>query len=142
MTPKLVPRLGACSFSCRACGQICPTGAIVELPLEEKQRTVIGLASVNRDRCLPWAYDTPCIVCEEVCPVADKAVHLEEIEVIGQDGQPVWIQQPRVVESLCIGCGICEHQCPVEGEAAIRVFARSSTAVSMLLGTGYGGTGQ
>jgi NAD-dependent dihydropyrimidine dehydrogenase PreA subunit len=22
----------------------------------------------------------------------------------------------------CIGCGICEYKCPVNGEAAIRVF--------------------
>jgi MauM/NapG family ferredoxin protein len=123
LTPQLVPRLGYCNFGCNACGQVCPTGAIPPLPLEEKQRTPIGLARVDRDRCLPWAYDIPCIVCEESCPVADKAIKLEEVEIADAQGQPVLLQRPRVVRELCIGCGICEHQCPMGGEAAIRVFA-------------------
>jgi translation initiation factor RLI1 len=93
--------------------------------LAEKQQTVIGLASVDRHRCLPWAYDTPCIICEEACPVADKAIDLEEVEIQGSDGEPFWIQRPRVVEHLCIGCGICEHQCPVDGLAAIRVYPKA-----------------
>ena len=28
----------------------------------------------------------------------------------------------RVLRERCIGCGICEYKCPVNGEAAIRVF--------------------
>jgi polyferredoxin len=127
-TPHLAPRLGACSFSCNACGQVCPTGAIPELGLEEKQQTVIGLASIDQDRCLPWAYDTPCIVCEEVCPVADKAISLEEVEVVDARGTTSLLQRPRVIKELCIGCGICEYQCPMGGESAIRVYA--PTAVS------------
>ncbi len=121
-TPRLVPRLGYCSFPCNTCGQVCPTGAIPELALEGKQQTVLGLARIDIGRCLPWAYDTPCVVCEEACPVADKAIRLEEAVV--QDGQQeVLLQRPRVVRELCIGCGICEYQCPLGGEAAIRVFA-------------------
>jgi ferredoxin len=27
------------------------------------------------------------------------------------------------VAERCIGCGICEYICPVEGESAIRVYA-------------------
>jgi MauM/NapG family ferredoxin protein len=121
-TPRLVPRLGYCSFPCNVCGQVCPTGAIPELALEEKQHTVLGLARIDQNRCLPWAYDTPCVVCEEACPIADKAIRLEEVEVVvGED--VVVLQLPRVLRELCIGCGICEYQCPLGGEAAIRVFA-------------------
>jgi ferredoxin len=29
--------------------------------------------------------------------------------------------------SLCIGCGICEHECPVKDHAAIRVTAIGET---------------
>jgi MauM/NapG family ferredoxin protein len=123
MTPRLVPRLGYCSYSCNACGQVCPTGAIPELALEDKQHTPIGLARIDRDRCLPWAYNIPCIVCEEVCPVADKAIWLEEVEAVNAQGETVLLQRPRVIKELCNGCGICEYQCPMGGESAVRVYA-------------------
>lgn len=123
MTPRLVPRLGYCNFGCNACGQVCPTGAIPPLALEEKQKTVIGLARIDRDRCLPWAYEIPCIVCEEMCPVADKAVQLEELEVVNAQGDAVLLQRPHIVKELCTGCGTCEYQCPMGGEGAVRVYA-------------------
>jgi ferredoxin len=122
LTPRLVSRLGYCSFGCNACGQVCPTGAIPELALEEKQHTPIGLASINRDRCLPWAYNIPCIVCEEVCPVESKAIKVEEAEAVNAQGETVVLQRPRVVQDLCNGCGICEFKCPMGGQAAIRVY--------------------
>jgi formate hydrogenlyase subunit 6/NADH:ubiquinone oxidoreductase subunit I len=115
--------MGYCGFGCNACGQVCPTAAIPPLTLEEKQKTVIGLARIDTGRCLPWAYNIPCIVCEEVCPVADKAILLEEVTVLDGEGQPVMLQRPRVLLDLCIGCGICEYQCPMGGDAAIRIYA-------------------
>ena len=134
MTPRLEPRLGYCSFSCNACGQVCPSGAIPDLALEEKQHTPIGLARIDRDRCLPWAYNIPCIVCEEMCPVADKAIWLEEVEVVNTQGEQIVLQRPRVIKELCIGCGICEYHCPMGGESAIRVYA--PTEVGGYLGGG------
>ena len=121
-TPRLVPRLGYCDYGCNACGQVCPSGAIAPLELEAKRAAVIGLAAVDRNRCLPWAYDVPCIVCEEMCPVPDKAIELEEVTVTGEDGIPIVLQRPHVRQALCIGCGICEYQCPMGGQAAIRVY--------------------
>ena len=47
-TPRLVPRLGYCEFSCSLCGQVCPTGAIPHLPLPLKKTTVLGVAAINR----------------------------------------------------------------------------------------------
>jgi polyferredoxin len=128
LTPRLVPRLGYCSFSCNACGQVCPTGAVPDLPLEEKQQTIIGLASIDQNRCLPWAYNIPCIVCEEACPVADKAIWLEEVGAVNAQGETVLLQRPQVIQELCTGCGICEYQCPVGGESAIRVCAPTEVA--------------
>jgi MauM/NapG family ferredoxin protein len=118
-TPHLVPRLGYCDYGCNACGQVCPSQAIPHLALADKRQAVMGLAAVDRNRCLPWAYNTPCIVCEEMCPVPDKAVKLER-EQVGE----IELQKPYVVADLCIGCGICEQHCPLAGEAAIRVYGR------------------
>jgi Pyruvate/2-oxoacid:ferredoxin oxidoreductase delta subunit len=39
----------------------------------------------------------------------------------------VRLQRPYVDPSLCIGCGICEHECPVSGKRAIRVTAENET---------------
>ena len=130
-TPVLVPRLGPCDFSCNACGQVCPTGAIPNLMLEEKRQMVIGHAYVDRNRCLPWASNRSCITCEEMCPVSDKAIQLEEVEVMSPDGQPITLQRPYVVQERCIGCGICENHCPLSGQAAIRVYTPTDLGVSL-----------
>jgi polyferredoxin len=113
--PLIVARLGYCDFACNACGQVCPSGAIPALSLEQKRLTVIGKAYIDEHRCLPWADGTECFVCEEMCPLPEKAIVLEEAE-------PGGVRAPVVKRELCIGCGICEYKCPVNGEAAIRVY--------------------
>jgi polyferredoxin len=122
-TPLLVMRSGFCQYSCNACGQACPVAAIPELPLAEKKVTPIGRAFIDRNRCLPWAQNTPCIVCEEMCPVPSKAILLSRAEAANEDGSKVDLQRPTVLAGRCIGCGLCEYKCPVDGEAAIRVRA-------------------
>jgi ferredoxin len=121
-TPVLVPRLGYCDYSCNACGQVCPVGAIPPLTLEEKRQQVIGQAYIDQNRCIAWADLKPCIVCEEMCPVPDKAIKLETVDVATPEGAMVTVQRPRVVRERCIGCGICEYKCPVNGQAAIQVY--------------------
>ncbi len=71
-TPLLMPRIGYCEYNCTLCGQVCPTGAIRRLALEEKKKAVMGLAVFDKDRCLPWARRQECLVCEEHCPDAGK----------------------------------------------------------------------
>jgi ferredoxin len=122
-TPIVVPRLGYCDYGCTACGQICPSGAIPKLALEEKRLLVMGTARIDRDRCLPWASATTCVVCEEMCPTPDKSIRLEEVTVIDDYGMELVVQRPSVLREVCIGCGICEEHCPLQGEAAIRVYA-------------------
>jgi polyferredoxin/Pyruvate/2-oxoacid:ferredoxin oxidoreductase delta subunit/NAD-dependent dihydropyrimidine dehydrogenase PreA subunit len=121
-TPLVVPRVGYCDYGCTACGQVCPSGAIPLLLLEEKRQAVIGKASIDRNRCLPWSSGVPCIVCEEMCPTPQKSIRLEEAMVIDSQGQGITVLRPSVLRELCIGCGICEHYCPLEGNAAIRVY--------------------
>jgi polyferredoxin len=206
-TPALNNRIGTsgCQLNCIACGQACPTGAIRPLSLDEKGGrggfesagpVRIGLAGVDRGRCLPWAMDRPCIVCQENCPVTPKAITVSEIfqtvrdgvfEVADADGAAlrlrgaqfapgrfasgdyavrlagedrghavvasagdtltldvapsppgavapgavaelqIRLQRPVVDPARCIGCGVCEHECPMNGLRAIRVTADNET---------------
>ncbi|RJQ45410.1 MAG: 4Fe-4S binding protein [Nitrospiraceae bacterium] len=120
-SPMLVPKIGYCEFRCTLCGQVCPTGAIKKLPLEEKMQVKLGLAMIDKSRCLPYSHATPCIVCEEVCPTPKKAIWFEKNLVKDREGRETIIQQPRVDLLLCVGCGICETKCPVKSQPAIYV---------------------
>ncbi|MFZ0481765.1 MAG: 4Fe-4S binding protein [Desulfobacterales bacterium] len=205
-TPVLNFRIGTsgCQLNCIACGNLCPTAAIRPISIDERlgrnryaeQGPIkIGTAFVDRGRCLPWAMDRPCIVCQENCPVSPKAIRTREVfntidtgsklmvataddvyiefqdTVPGMnqfatgdyftvvlpsadhrprrivdnwerglriaDGLPfetppvpgslveiqIRLQQPSVDPKHCIGCGVCEHECPVPGKRAIRVTA-------------------
>ncbi len=124
-TPILMPRIGFCQYSCNACGQNCPVQAIPALPLAEKQLAVIGHAYIDHNRCIAWANHENCIVCEEMCPLPEKAITLEIGTFSDIDGNPVEVQLPVVDRNRCIGCGTCENKCPLSGEAAIRVYTVS-----------------
>ena len=202
-TPVLNNRIGssACQLNCVACGSVCPTAAIRPISLDEKLGwgefaqagpIRLGTAFVDRSRCLPWAMDRPCIVCQENCPVSPKAIFVREHfstirggelpirsaggatmelkDALFKDGalatgdyycrvkdrrqaivangansitvaQPwrqapeegtgaeiqVRLQQPYVDPRACVGCGICEHECPVSGLRAIRVTAENES---------------
>jgi len=204
-TPILNPRIGSsgCQLNCVACGQVCPTSAIRPITLSEKLGIdefadvgpiKMGTAFFDRNRCLPWAMDKPCIVCEENCPVSPKAIYTREefitvrdgiltvqkamnnkietvetiapdkfatgdyycaingnqrtkitantentiiistekqLEKIPSEGSKIEIQvrlqKPFVDIEKCIGCGVCEHECPVSGKKAIRVSAVGET---------------
>lgn len=120
-TPILSARYGYCEFNCTLCGQVCPTGALKPLSLDEKRHFKIGHAHFDTTLCLPYAKGIPCIVCEEHCPTAEKAIKFHDVKVFGQDGSEIVVKQPYIVDDLCIGCGICEYKCPLPGRAAVYV---------------------
>jgi formate hydrogenlyase subunit 6/NADH:ubiquinone oxidoreductase subunit I len=208
-TPVLNFRIGSsgCQQNCVACSHVCPTAALRPLSVDERMGRGdftqsgplrIGTAFVDHGRCLPWAMDIPCIVCQENCPVSPKAIftrtHFQVVRngrfqvrsVSGQDvvlTKPIqalqgigsgdfyvkavdgpqqirWpilshsehalqlgssttgaqmprrtdfveivvrLQKPYVDPRQCIGCGICEHECPVQGRRAIRVSAENES---------------
>jgi len=202
-TPVLNNRIGSsgCQLNCVACGQVCPTAAIRPIKLAEKLgtgdfasdgRIRLGTAFLDRNRCLPWAMNKPCIVCQENCPVSPKAIYTAEVFSTVRDGKltvkkagdktvetvetiaagkfatgdyyctlngdkrrlitangentieisekfagkpdkksiieiQVRLQRPFVDIEKCIGCGICEHECPVSGKRAIRVSGEGET---------------
>ncbi len=129
-TPVMDFSVGFCQYNCTLCSEVCPTGAIQKTSLPKKlglgefesQGPVrLGTAFFNRGRCLPWAMETPCVVCEEVCPVTPKAIGTYDVEVERWDGKKVTLNRPYIRPELCIGCGICEHECPVLDDAAVYV---------------------
>ncbi|MBF0412107.1 MAG: 4Fe-4S binding protein [Desulfamplus sp.] len=221
-TPALNFRIGSsgCQLHCIACGNLCPTGAILPLNLDqrfgindykEKGPVRIGTAFVDQGRCLPWSMTRPCIVCQENCPVSPKAIMISETFAVLKSGTiksienstmlnldisnlaegaystgdycakdmntltrrlivantqnsvtlssskesnsnktsinennvesdkgngfktgskvviEVRLQRPVIDPSRCIGCGVCEHECPVKGKRAIRVTAENES---------------
>jgi ferredoxin len=83
----------------------------------------LGTAFIDTNRCLPWANQVPCVVCEEVCPVAPKAIQTHDEETRNVFGNMVILYKPFIVPDLCIGCGICEAECPVQDQPAVYVTA-------------------
>jgi ferredoxin-type protein NapF len=107
-TPRLVPRIGYCEEYCNFCGRVCPTEAIRPLSVEEKRKIQMGVAKIDKTRCIAYEEGKICLVCNEQC-----SYHA----VVGDDKK-----RPMVKEEICTGCGICENKCPVDGESAIIVY--------------------
>ncbi|MFZ2955963.1 MAG: 4Fe-4S binding protein [Candidatus Ozemobacteraceae bacterium] len=119
--PEAVMRTGYCEYNCNLCGRACPTGAIRRLSVAVKQKTSMGRASFRKDICIPHNRHEDCLVCEEHCPVNDKAIKFETRTVIKPDGSTKSVKFPYVDRKLCIGCGICENKCPLPGQAGVFV---------------------
>ena len=135
-TPVMDFSIGFCQLNCTLCSEVCPTGAIQKTSIERKLGADehaengpirLGTAFFNRGRCLPWAMETPCVVCEEVCPTSPKAIGTYDEEIVRWDGTTVTLNRPYIRPELCIGCGICEHECPVVDDAAVYVTAVGET---------------
>lgn len=89
---------GFCKFDCTKCGEVCPTGAIKRLKLEEKQKTRIAMAMILDEKC------TKCGLCKEACPTG---------AIMKIDGKTILNAQK------CIGCGACKNACRSQ---AIEIF--------------------
>ena len=111
MKPRMDYSTSFCNFDCRVCGEVCPTGAIRLLDLAEKQVTQIGEAHLDDKKCIVVTKGTDCAACSEHCPT--KAVYTIPY---GDN-----LRLPKVNRDLCIGCGGCEHACPVLPVKAITV---------------------
>ncbi len=131
-TPVMNFHIAHCQLKCTLCSEVCPTGAIRKIdvaeklgegPYREQGPVRLGTAFIDTNRCLPWANQVPCVVCEEVCPVAPKAIQTYDEETKDVFGKMVVLNKPFIVPDLCIGCGICEAECPVQDQPAVYVTA-------------------
>ncbi len=105
-----------CNFECTICGEVCPTGAILPLELEEKKLTQLGISKFIKENCVVYTDEKACGACSEHCPT--KAVNM--VPYKGREDLKI----PEVKDEICIGCGACEYACPttpksiyVEGNA-------------------------
>jgi len=133
MTPVMNMTYGYCELNCTLCGQVCPTGAIQRITIAQKlghpdgRPIKTGTAFFDRGRCLPWAMQRNCLVCQEICPVSPKAIYTVDEAVLLNDGTRAVLRRPHVDPARCIGCGLCQRECPLEDKPAIRVSAAGET---------------
>jgi ferredoxin len=115
MQPRLNFRASYCNYECTLCTQVCPTGAILPLPAEEKKRTQLGVARFIKENCIVFTDNNACGACSEHCPT--KAVRM--VPYINPQNKPLVI--PEVHPDYCVGCGACEYACPTKPFKAICV---------------------
>lgn len=114
-TPRVVANWAGCESSCNNCGQVCPTGAIRALPMEEKRVVRMGLARVE-PTCLPLAGREACQLCVDECRAAGyHAIEFMRVHpTLDEAGNPVdgsGFSAPVVLADKCVGCGLCQTRC-------------------------------
>lgn len=107
-TPFIAANQDACHL-CLACTETCPTEALQ--PLTEKKDVRMGVAEVDPRTCVSINGTGVCGACHTACPFKNSA--------ITQGAH----NAPTVHPDFCVGCGLCEEACIVEGTKAIRVFS-------------------
>jgi ferredoxin len=139
-----------CHQDCNFCTQICPTGAIQPLTIQQKRRAQMGLAVIEAHLCLPHRGERDCQLCFEECNAAGyRAIEMRPIQLA--TGQlPEGSFSPEEVEAMsrisapfikpdaCVGCGLCEYRCHaanVQQRSLIRHSAVVVKAEGMMAGS-------
>ncbi|MDO5486882.1 MAG: 4Fe-4S binding protein [Rikenellaceae bacterium] len=115
MQPTISYENGYCRPECNKCSTVCPTGAINLISVAEKSSVQIGHAVWVKKNCIVVTDDKDCGNCERHCPT--KAITMVPLDPSNPKSRKI----PTVNESLCIGCGACEHLCPSRPFSAIYV---------------------
>jgi ferredoxin-type protein NapG len=108
------PYIEAANRSCvvcnsLACMNVCPTGALKPL---DRLSIDMGTARVDPQQCRRDSGED-CRLCVEACPIVGEGAPPEgdAIVISPQTGRV------HVRKNICIGCGLCESQCPTEPRA-------------------------
>ena len=115
MQPTMSYERGYCRPECNRCSEVCPTGAIGPITLEEKSSTQIGHAVWIKKNCVAVNDGVECDNCARHCPTG--AIQMVPLDPDDELGTYV----PAINEAQCIGCGACENLCPARPFSAIYV---------------------
>lgn len=115
MQPEMGFEKGYCRPGCTRCSQLCPSGAILPVTTEEKTAIHVGHAVLDFDSCIAYTKGVDCLHCKDACP----AHAIGKVRKVKGDNSSPWI--PVLIEKHCIGCGACEHLCPVRPVSAIHI---------------------
>ena len=116
MQPTMSYERGYCRPECTRCSHVCPAGAIRSIDPIEKSSIQIGHAVWIKQNCVSVNDGVMCGNCARHCPTG--AITMVPMDKDDADSPLV----PAVNETVCIGCGACEHLCPgKDGQTAIMV---------------------
>lgn len=123
MQPEMSYERGYCRPECTRCSDVCPSGAIRPISVEDKSSTRIGHAVWICDNCIPLTDNVECGNCARHCPTG-AIVMLPSVS-----SNPNSFKIPTVDTERCIGCGTCENLCPARPFSAIYVEGNSVHSV-------------
>ncbi len=93
-----------CEARCTACTEVCQTGALMPLTVEEKRLHPIGLATLDWSRCLLYE-SHECRICARECPQL-------AIDIVWSEAE--YLPVPTIDAANCTGCGRCLVFCPAK----------------------------
>ena len=132
MQPEVSYERGYCRPECTRCSDVCPTGAIKPVTVEQRTAIQVGHAVWVKENCVPVADGIPCGNCARHCPAGaiqmvplQAGVHQDGRRWLDADNQEIPREKvlliPVVNDEKCIGCGACENLCPSRPFSAIYV---------------------
>lgn len=89
------------------CMHVCPTGALVPTILADID---MGTAQWHPDTCVRTARGEDCTLCIDKCPLGSFAIELIDNKIV-------------VKEQGCIGCGVCQYECPTSPKSIVVIPA-------------------
>lgn len=111
MQPALYFDHGMCEQNCNLCSQLCPVQAIQPVDPQKKKLLKIGEVVYKKSICVVETNGKDCGACAEHCPT-------QAVRMVPYHNN---LMIPEIHPEICIGCGSCEHICPVRPEKAIVV---------------------